>query len=75
MVSDPRCPGVTRLVRREGVWGSCRPCSWFLHQQEQKDGVWTANALVSSPLVLRLPLPPWLYVTVTSCFLAGTCAV
>lgn len=57
MVSDPRCPGVTCLVRREGVRGSCGPCGWLLHQQEQKDRVWTANALVSSPLVLKLLLP------------------
>ncbi|XP_022430052.1 major facilitator superfamily domain-containing protein 2B isoform X2 [Delphinapterus leucas] len=42
---DPCCPGVTCPVWREGVWGSCRPFGWVLHQQKQKDRVWTTHAL------------------------------
>lgn len=72
MISDPGRPGVPCLVRREGVWGGCRPRGWLLHQQKQKDKGWTANALVSSPLVLRPPTPPWPYVTVTACFLGDS---
>ncbi|XP_059972787.1 sphingosine-1-phosphate transporter MFSD2B isoform X9 [Mesoplodon densirostris] len=43
--TDPCCPGVTCPVWRQGVWGSCRPFGWVLHQQKQEDRVWTTHAL------------------------------
>ncbi|XP_022430051.1 major facilitator superfamily domain-containing protein 2B isoform X1 [Delphinapterus leucas] len=60
---DPCCPGVTCPVWREGVWGSCRPFGWVLHQQKQKDRVWTTHALGAGLhavhcLGLLLPMVP-----------------
>ncbi|XP_077008344.1 sphingosine-1-phosphate transporter MFSD2B isoform X1 [Tamandua tetradactyla] len=42
---DPCCPGVTCPVWREGVWSSCGPRGWVLHQQKREDRGWTSHAL------------------------------